>query len=171
MHLGYVGHWGSSNQLINFIEDNVAHVLKEKDMSLKLDNTACNAMDRPELVKAYVDGRKLVSDDKTIEVKGNQTISIGMWNSLTFGDANLNAIITNKNQKSILPSCNKFENEFCIGEFQNMQVGRCISKNGEQKLLFCKEKKFKFRALSKNRKRRDTYKRHVWDLRDCNYSA
>jgi len=170
LHLGYVGHWGSSSQLIRFVENNVAPVIKEKDMSLKLDNTACNAMDDPELVKEYVDTRGLANPGRTIELKGNQTISIGGWNAVTFGDANLNAIVKNKKQKSILPQCKEFKNEFCVGLFQEMEVGRCVDKNGKEKLLFCKEKKFKFRALTNNRNRQDTFKRYVWDLKGLDRS-
>jgi hypothetical protein len=103
--LGYVGHWSSSDETKNYLSMKVTPLLeKNSSLVIDVDNTACRATDNPYLISKYL--RSLSYEVASrIRYKGNQSISIGEWNSFTFDNNNFWAFIDGALVKQRLGCC------------------------------------------------------------------
>jgi hypothetical protein len=159
LKLGYVGHWYHSQELVTFLQSSVVPTMKAKNMSVELDNTACDAMESPETVRSYIAGLAL-DTTQYLKVKGNQVRSVGMWNFMTFGGANLHASVDSRDlSRVVYPKCKSFHHDSCTSSQAN-EWGYCENeKTGELQTLTC-GKRTKM-VMEANNKRME--KRVVWN--------
>lgn len=136
--IGYVGHWGSSSELVYYLNSIVLPAMKTHDVSVYVDNTACSAMNHPEIVQDAV--RNIASEvNKELIVQGNQVLSIGKWDVVAGGSSNFSAIASSNSESVIYPSCSNYRDKPCFSGIQNGQTGQCEEKNGHLTELVCCE--------------------------------
>jgi hypothetical protein len=135
--IGFVGHWSSSEEFIEYLQSDIEPLLKKYDSSFEVENTACSSMDEPAKVQDYLTGLQL-NENKYINVEGSQTTSIGMWDKLSIGfrKADLIANGDSRGLKNVYPLCKKFINRRCTG-FQEGETGYCQSDSGVNRKLIC----------------------------------
>jgi hypothetical protein len=73
-----------------------------------------------------------------LEFKGNQVVSLGMWDSFLGRSFNLHATASTEIQKVNFPACRKFELKMCSRFFQPLAHGLCVNKEKQLKQLQCK---------------------------------
>jgi hypothetical protein len=127
--LGYVGHWGSSSQLIDYLSESLIPTAKAYKVDIDYDQTACTSMDNPKLIEDFFSELNIESK---ITVKGNQVTSTGMWDDVLPHKTNFWARINSRDQRIEFPLCTSFENKRCFGKYQKNETGFCI--NGEETL-------------------------------------
>jgi len=133
--LGYVGHWGNSNQLIDFIESSLAPTINFYNVEIDYDQTACTSMNKPGLIENFFEGLNL---SKKLTIKGNQVTSTGIWDDYLPHKTNFWAKIDSDNKEIEFPSCSQFENKTCFGKYQKNEFGRCLEDSSIIE-LFCKK--------------------------------
>lgn len=136
LKLGYVGHWASARDTVNYVSS-LLKVLEEKDLSLYYDNTACLAMDRPELVQNYLNKISPELGDREIKIKGNQAISTGMWDPILPGKHNFKAYASTETEMVEYPKCKEFVDKSCWKMFQEGETGLCLEEDGTKSVLKC----------------------------------
>lgn len=135
MRVGFVGHWSSANESVNFLKEEVVPVIQKYDVRVKVDNTACLAVDNPYTVANYLKG---IEEGSKIRFTGNQAISSGMWDKFIPGKNNFWSKIEGKTGEVTFPSCKKFENRVCYTIFQGGEKGVCHDKKtGAHVVLKC----------------------------------
>jgi len=137
VRVGYVGHWGSSSELVDYIKNEIVPVTKKYNVPVSVENTACYGMEDPQLVSKYL--HSLYSNESNyITVEGTQTTSIGMWDKVSFAfrKADLVAFADSREEAAIYPKCEEFLNRRCTG-FQEGDVGLCVDELGNKKELLC----------------------------------
>jgi len=135
LKLGYVGHWESSVEMQTFLKDRIEPLLPRLD-SLKIDNTACKAMNEPQLISDWI--KSITPRFQTeISIIGNQTTSIGMWQPFApWLRSNFAVQVSTKNPEPQLPQCRNFYHRRCIEE-QHGESGRCLDLNSQVRTLTC----------------------------------
>ncbi|MFN8847835.1 MAG: hypothetical protein ACK5W9_13370 [Bdellovibrionales bacterium] len=137
LSLGFVGHWGSSEQLALFLEKKVLPVaLKKKLNRVRLDNTACSAMDNPEVVKNWLTQTQTQYPEIHFRIRGNQLKSIGMWAPLTNVKTNVPAVVSSSYRYTLFPLCKNFEGSSC-SRMHDFQVVHCEESKKTVKRLKC----------------------------------
>lgn len=137
IRLGYVGHWSSSYETVNFLSREIVPAIRKHDISFSIDNTACSSTDDPYQILGYL---KIIPEADRISFSGNQAISTGMWDRLLIGKNNFWAKISGKKLKVTYPSCKEFENKNCFGMFQLHSTGVCKDEeSGNHVFLRCEE--------------------------------
>lgn len=159
--LSYVGHWGSSNEFIEYLDYTVKPLLDRYQSSVEVENTACLAMEDAASVQKHIDTYDL-TDNVNLKVNGNQTTSIGMWDKLWpgYGKADLYAISDSDKRSPLYPSCNKFINKRCTG-FQVLERGFCSDGQFIRELICNNRVKIK-RKKNQNSSRKVIRKAKVW---------
>lgn len=174
LKVGYVGHWDSSREQINYMKNTLELFIKHTDIPVEIDNTACLGMDDPEAMHTYVRSLKL-SEDQYVTVKANQTISVGMWAPFIPGNQNLSAVADSRKSTVTLPKCKKYRKDECISFAQKGEAGKCIGDDGAaNSIACCKSKMYKWgRGHNGKGRRRKTVTKSVWlegkSGGECNY--
>lgn len=136
LKVGYVGHWGSSKQLINYMRNTLGKFLEHTNIPIEIDHTGCSGMSNPEALHSYVRSLTL-KKDQYIKVKASQTVSIGAFEYIFPGLQNLYAISDSRKASIQFPKCSAFERDKCVGFEQQGLGGSCIGKDNEQKTITC----------------------------------
>jgi hypothetical protein len=128
--LGYVGHWGSSSELIDFLSKSLVPTSKAYKVDIDYDQTACTSMNNPALVEDFFDSLNI---ENKITVKGNQVTSTGMWDDVLPHKTNFWAKINSHEKKIQFPKCSNFKNKTCFGKYQKNETGICL--DGEEEVI------------------------------------
>jgi hypothetical protein len=133
--VGYVGHWNDSQELIEYLRTSIVPVMTQKGVTVSVDNTACRSMNDPQEVFDYVRSLRFQKGQR-LNVKGNQTISVGKWDTILKG-LNFYAAISSEKDRVIYPACKEFQNYNCMMQVQLGEVGSCLDKNNHLTQLRC----------------------------------
>lgn len=137
LKLGYVGHWGSTEELIEQLRRSVLPTTVSYNMSVEIDNTACMSMDDPPLMQKFL--KSLPMQDRYVRIKGNQTISIGMNDAYTPGRNAISAVSDSRALEAEYPKCSDYHNRSCT-KFPIeawAQSGGCRDQSGALRSLSC----------------------------------
>lgn len=150
LKLGYVGHWSSSNQTVNYIKK-IMDVINEKQLSLQYENTACRAIDNPQAIKDYLSEIKPGLNGREVSISGNQAISTGMWDPILPGKHNINSTVTTSSDSIAYPSCRKLVDKGCWAMFQEGETGICEEEDSSKSIIKCtRDAKVEYRARVKS---------------------
>jgi len=133
--VGYVGHWSSSYEMINYLDQVIVPAMNKHHLSAVVDNTACLGMDHPEAVQHYIRGLNLARD-QALDVRGNQTVSVGKWGDF-MPSLNFWAHVSSRRSEVSYPNCKAYEDYPCGEAIQLNQSARCLDKNKEVSQLRC----------------------------------
>jgi hypothetical protein len=125
--IGYVGHWYNTRETLNYVENQLLPIAKTKGVQVLYDNTACNPMQDPEGVQDYLMELN-IPQTSLVQVKGNQNISIGMWDDVHVGKTSFYAYASTEWSTAKFPPCNAFEGKVCSAAAQAGERGRCYNK-------------------------------------------
>jgi len=131
--LGYVGHWGSSAQLVKYLKQTLIPTAKYYNSAIDYDQTACTSMDNPRVIERFFETLNL---DVLLSVKGNQVTSTGMWDDVLPHKTNFWAKINSQDKLVEYPTCKSFRNKTCFGKYQKNETGICLNED-EQVELKC----------------------------------
>ncbi len=135
--IGFVGHW-ANEYTAPYLGNSIIPTMQAYDANIYLDNTACQGLQDPWKAEGLSAFSVLFTKNRTITFKGNQAISIGIWNRILPNQAaNFWAVFQLPSGKTILPYCEDFENQGCIGAVQKNQPGDCIERDGSFQILYC----------------------------------
>jgi hypothetical protein len=139
LKVGYVGHWGSSAQTVLYLLSSILPVMRDKGVSVEVDNTACSGMDNPPLVLSSMTILKLLlKPEQTLLIRGNQTESVGEWSIAPgFGTVNFPATVSSSSDTIIYPPCQDYLDDNCLKAIQAKQPAQCDSGNGQLTTLYC----------------------------------
>lgn len=137
LKLGYVGHWSSSNQTNHFLKERIIPLSKKKNMNVNIDNSACSAMSDAFIVQDLLTKAKEEGLQTKITFKGNQAISLGLWNWFIGFTYNLPATASTEFQNAKFPKCEEFENKSCSESFQDKENGFCVNEIRQLERLQC----------------------------------
>jgi hypothetical protein len=137
IRIGFVGHWSSSDELVDYLDNDIVPLMQKYNSPIEVDNTACDGMNDPQSVQDYLATLK-TQKDSYLSVQGSQTTSIGMWDklSISFRKADLIAYADTRGNRDIYPKCEIFHKKRCTG-FQYREVGKCTDSEGVTKELIC----------------------------------
>ncbi len=137
VRVGYVGHWGSSEDYVDYLKTKIEPLISILQSPIAVDNTACYSMEDSSMVQKYLETIPS-TEEVYITVEGSQTTSIGMWDKVLPGKrkADLTAIADSRGVMSVYPSCKEFNRKRCT-VFQENESGQCIDEKGEQRELIC----------------------------------
>ncbi len=140
LRIGYVGHWSSSEEYINYLKDNIEPLVREKKIPVEVNNTACLSMADANAVQSYLSSLQ-IPNDTYIRVEGTQTTSIGMWDKVLIHrrKADLIAIADSRDISPTYPSCKEFFNRNCT-MFQENETGFCEDETKILRKLICHKK-------------------------------
>lgn len=139
--VGYVGHWGGSGPMVDYLKEQVVPALIENKNinSIKIDNTACSAGDNPFKILKFLNSID-PAIAKKIRYIANQAISVGEWDSFVPQKTNLWSLTDGLTNKVIFPRCEWFLGKTCLGTFQKNEMGICqVFDSKEYKLLKCSD--------------------------------
>jgi len=134
LNVGYVGHWGGSNQMKEYIEMNFETLLKS-GMNLRIDNTACYPMDRPEQIENYLRTLQLPANSRVV-IRGNQNLSVGKWDVFfLLRHANIWAQteLVSTGVRTYYPKCSDYIDGYCMTGIQTGTGAKCVE-DGSTKL-------------------------------------
>jgi hypothetical protein len=141
VRLGFVGHWSNTSQTENYLSGTLLPFMKKSGKSVVFDNTACSGHDDSDRLVSFVKStvQPKMQKNQYLSLKGHQSISIGLWDSVLGESFNFYSSLDSRTLKIEYPSCEKFENQRCLerGTFlpwtQKDQTGFC--KNERQQLV------------------------------------
>jgi len=141
--LGFVGHWGSAHQTVNWLRDDLLPAASKYGVDLRIDNTACSGGDDP--VELREGANKLLTrfPVPNLEVRVNQAISSGLWDPYLPGKNNFWIEFASQkadDERLTLPECRKFEGKTCWGWIQGGDSGFCqeeVKGRKQRSLLVC----------------------------------
>jgi len=136
MAVGYVGHWGSSSEMVGYLDDVIVPAMQKHHLSVNVENTACSAMNYPAAIVDFIKGLRL-PPGQTLSVSGNQVESIGVWDHVLGKRINFMASISSIDEKVTYPSCKQYEGYNCVQQVQSGQPATCAEKDGSTKVLYC----------------------------------
>lgn len=136
--LGYVGHWGSSSQAVEFLEERVRPSIIKYGVYFDIHNSACLATENPYKIRDYL--KKIGKDAELMHFYGNQAISTGGWDPLLPGKNNFWASVNGASLEVKFPNCKEYQFKECLGMFQKGETGICFDKKSNKYVtLECKE--------------------------------
>lgn len=137
IRVGFVGHWSSSKELVEYIKEEIVPINKKYKSPVIIENTACSSMEDTNLVANYMSSLEL-GEKNYIAVEGSQTTSIGMWDKVSFAfrKADLVANVDSRNSSPAFPKCEEYLNRRCTG-YQQGEIGICVDDKGEKQELLC----------------------------------
>ena len=134
--LGYVGHWSSSEETKEFIEEKLLPSIKKYKVFFDIHNSACLSMEQPYTIRSYLKG--LGSNARYIHMYGYQAISTGGWDPVLPGKHNFWSAVNGNSLEVQFPNCKEFELNECWGRFQKNGKGICFDeKNNKYVRLAC----------------------------------
>ncbi len=136
MSVGYVGHWESSYQTVNYLQRSIVPAIKNHNVSVQVNNTACRSMSAPDDVFKFVKGLALPTG-KSLSVVGNQVLSVGKWDILLGSSINFIAGASSNKDSVQYPSCKSFKDRPCMQQIQQNESAVCIAGNKKQTQLTC----------------------------------
>lgn len=136
LRIGYVGHWSSARQTLLDLETRLIPAIQVAQSSLTIDNTACKSLDDPELVHNYIRSLRL-SESRLIQIRGNQTDSLGKWDEIFGSRVNFTAEVSTTQPQVQFPSCKRYQNYPCFQQYQLGQSGRCLDRQNQIESLIC----------------------------------
>lgn len=141
LELSYVGHWLNFSWTIDYVQRQIVPLAKTKGVDIRYDNTACSPMSDPEAAQEYLMDLSIPKQSK-IMIKGSQGLSVGMWDSIFWGQANFYAFASTEwNTAKFLP-CESIEGEMCSAAFQPGEKGRCYDRDIKRLVwLYCQKPK------------------------------
>jgi hypothetical protein len=122
--LGYVGHWSDSAETEDFIANVVVPTVTESQVSVEVENTACDPMDDAVSVQNFLHGL-ILPTGKYVRMWGTQTISVGLWNEVLPGRPNLWAIADSRWTEPQYPTCPQYQDYACNTLEQKGESGFC----------------------------------------------
>jgi hypothetical protein len=128
--LGYVGHWSSSRETNEFIEEKVLPSIKKYKVHFDIHNSACSAMDDPYRIRSFF--KKLGPEARYLHMYGYQAISTGGWDPILPGKNNFWSAVNGNSLEVQFPSCKEFELKQCMGMFQSKEEGVCYDDKKEK---------------------------------------
>lgn len=135
--IGYVGHWSSSWRSERFIESRIMPLIKERKMSVEIDNTACSATSDTVKLQEFILSLNIPLD-QYLKFKGNQVTSTGLWRRATPWKENFYSIADSRYEEAQFPKCSEFEDRTCSAEFQKNESAKCSDDNsGDIRSLQC----------------------------------
>jgi hypothetical protein len=142
--LGFVGHWGSAGQTVNWLKRVILPAASKREIDVRVDNTACRGGDDPIELREGTSELLKELPVPNLEVKVNQDISSGMWDPYLPGKNNFWVEYVSRDGKGSLkfPSCRSFEKRSCWGWMQGGGSGFCEEEeNGVRipRLLVCSQ--------------------------------
>jgi hypothetical protein len=142
--LGFVGHWGSAGQTVDWLKKDILPVASEREIDLRVDNTACSGGDDPTRLREGTAQLLRELPVPNLEVKVNQEVSSGMWDPYLPGKNNFWVEYRNQGGSDGLrfPECRSFEKRSCWGWMQGGGSGFCEEEeNGVRipRLLVCSQ--------------------------------
>lgn len=148
--LGYVGHWSTTGESIDYILDRILPLNKGRRISFFIHNTACYATKDTYILQ---DLMNLINIDPetSITFQGNQAASVGMWEKFIPFKENMYSIVGSNLSAPIFPPCEEFQGKRCLGSIQLNEQGFCTSiVDGKKvnKTLACEEVKTMIRRIS-----------------------
>lgn len=126
--VGYVGHWASSQQMVRYLETSILPTIDAHGISVTLDNTACRAMNDLFLLQSYMTDISL-PQGKELVVRGNQAISVGLWDIILGKSHNFQATLRKYSQNRpdiVYPLCKTYEGKPCLKEYQGDETAICL---------------------------------------------
>lgn len=139
LRLGVVAERDFSTDFIAFLEQRISPLLtlgaKGNFSVLRIDDTACNGLRNPESVYSWLEQASKVFKGK-IEIKANQTISLGMWRPFFPGRPNFTAI-ARSGEPYQLPACSDYAGHRCAEGPQGGMSAECRDINGQILTLRC----------------------------------
>ncbi len=125
LKVGYVGHWYSSVRYRDYLDETLAQILKLPKVpdSIFIENTACNAMDVPQVILEWLERMKTRYKGQ-LTVSGFQVRSIGLWQPFYWNTVNIPATVSTSLNGVQWPSCHKLENAPCL-EYQLEESFSC----------------------------------------------
>lgn len=139
LKLGFVGHFIGAYYMNERVTKELPEIIREKDMSIQLDDTSCSLMD----YRGSVTGIDSIDIPKNRElvVKGNQVISIGTWSDIIpgFEHANPHMTISSKTGEFVFPQCRDFIGKRCLGVVQGNEYAECNDNNEHEKIRCCEK--------------------------------
>lgn len=136
LNVGYVGHWDNSRHFIAYLGSSIIPYMQATNASVFVDNTACDAMNDPESVSAFLNTQKF-SSDQSLLARGNQATSIGTWDVVLPSSDNFTAEVSSKIDHVIYPSCDNYESKPCFQGVQDFQRARCLNQQESLTTLTC----------------------------------
>lgn len=136
LRLGYVGHWSSAQQTLADLKTRLIPAIQSAQSSLTIDNTACKSLDDPELVHDYIRSLRL-PESRFIQIRGNQTDSLGKWDELFGSRVNFTAEVSSTQPQVQFPSCKRYQDYPCFQQYQLGQSGRCLDRQNQIDSLIC----------------------------------
>jgi hypothetical protein len=136
LSVGYVGHWDNSKHFVDYLTRSILPVMRERNLSAEIDNTACDAMHDPEQVFNLLKSLEL-PQTKFLTAKGNQAISVGTWDVILPSSDNFVAEVSSKVDHIIFPSCRDYHHYSCLKDIQTHETGRCLDQQQHLDKLEC----------------------------------
>lgn len=136
MSVGYVGHWESTYQTINYLQSSIFPAIKSHNLSVQVENTACRSMSAPDEVLKFIKNLALPTG-KSLSVVGNQVLSVGKWDILLGSSINFIAGASSNKDSVQYPSCKSFQDRPCIQQVQQQETGVCIAGSKKLTQLTC----------------------------------
>ncbi len=133
LNIGYVGHWDDSKHFIDYLANSILPFMRASGNSVFVDNTACDAMNSPEIVSVFLNEQKF-GDHQNLTARGNQATSIGTWDVILPSSDNFTAEVSSSVDHVIYPDCSLYEGQSCFESYQKGESGTC-SAPGEKKLI------------------------------------
>jgi len=137
LRLGYVGHWGSSRETVDFLARAIIPAVWGRNLSVDWHNSACGVMDDPTLVQTYLRNAANIDTRTYVSVTGAQTISIGLWAGLLPVTANVPATVRSDRMNPSYAACEDYRDKTCVREFQNSRRVVCREATGMYRRLSC----------------------------------
>jgi hypothetical protein len=129
LRLGYVGHWGSSQQLIRYLDEQIVTAAESGQFkSISVDNTACYALESPSSIQNWMQKFLLRFPNISLRIRGNQLLSIGEWQTFLFQKANIQAAVSSQLSTPAYMSCKELENLRCIKTLHLGSRAKCEEK-------------------------------------------
>lgn len=137
--IGYVGHWGSSSEMVDYVNSSVYPLMSRTDSSVIVDNTACLAMSDPEkILAAMSQWAPTFKPGQTLAIRGNQTVSVGEWSILPgFGSMDFPAVVSSTSGTVQYPKCEGFRDNNCFAAAQAGKDAVCENNDGSLTALSC----------------------------------
>lgn len=136
LSIGYVGHWSDSRELIEYLRRSIVPLL-DRGYSVSLDNSACRGMNRPDTVADFVASLRL-RRGQHLDIKGNQTISVGQWDVVFGKGANFWAKVSSRRPGVVeYPDCAAFLGKNCLIQAQENENGTCRGTRSFETLRCC----------------------------------
>ena len=142
--IGFVGHWHSAAQTVDWLETEVLPVASDRAIDVRVDNTACSGGDDPTRLRDGTNALLKRYALPNLDVRVNQAISSGLWDPYLPGKNNFWVEYSARGGQGTLkfPQCRSFEKRSCWGWMQGGGSGFCEEEESGKlmpRLLVCSQ--------------------------------